>query len=140
MDRNETRPMTDIEKNNILFYKKVSISNKKYICTNDYVLCGLDMTQYKKGVALRSKIGRFYEALFANLCGFTHNKVGFDLINKENDVYVELKTNFNTDNYDSKNRKFQRLTEHKTKNLDHEVTYACLNDNRVGDGVDYFSY
>ena len=41
------------------------------------------MTQYKKIVVLRSKMGRFYEALFAYLCGFTHNKVGFDLINKE---------------------------------------------------------
>ena len=82
---NKNRPMTDIEKNNIklLFHEKVNIFNKKYICTNDYVLYGLDMTQFKKIVALRSKMGRFYEALFAYLCGFTHNKVGFDLINKE---------------------------------------------------------
>ena len=83
-------------------------------------------------------MGRFYEALFAYLCGFTHNKVGFDLINKEKNIYIELKTNFNTDNYDSKDSKFQKLTEHKTKNTDHEVIYTCLNDNRVGDGVDYF--
>ena len=46
--------------------------------------------------------------------------------------------NFNIDNYDLKNRKFQKLTEHKTKNVDHKVIYACLNDNRVGDGIDYF--
>ena len=83
-------------------------------------------------------MGRFYEALFAYLCGFTHNKVGFDLINKEKNIYIELKTNFNTDNYDSKNSKFQKLTEHKTKNPDHEVIYACLNDNRVDGSVDYF--
>ena len=77
--------MTDIDNNNInvLFYRMVNISNNKYICTNDYVLYGLDMTQYKKGVALRSKMGRFYEALFSYLCGFIHNKVGFDLINYE---------------------------------------------------------
>ena len=79
------------------------------------------MTQYKKGVALRSKMGQFYEALFSYLCGFTHNKVGFDLINYEKNIYVELKTNFNTDHYDSKNRKFQKLTEHKTNNPTHEV-------------------
>ena len=132
--------MTDIEKNNIklLFYEKVNISNEKYICNNDYVLSGLDMSQYKKIVALRSKMGRFYESMFAYLCGFTHNKVGFDLINYEKNIYVELKTNFNTDNYDSKNSKFQKLTEYKTKNPDHEVVYACLNDNRVNGSVDYF--
>ena len=73
------------------------------------------MTQYKRIVALRSKMGRFYEALFAYLCGFTHNKVGFNLINKEKNSYIELKTNFSTDNYDSKNSKFQKLTEHKAK-------------------------
>ena len=81
------------------------------------------MTQYKRIDALRSKMGRFYKALFAYLCGFTHNKVGFDLINKEKNIliYIELKTNFNTDNYDSKNSEFQKLTEHKTKNPDDEV-------------------
>ena len=80
---NKNRPMTDIEKNNIklLFHEKVNITNKKNICYTDYVLYGLDMTQFKKIVALRSKMGRFYEALF--VCGFTLNKVGFDLINKE---------------------------------------------------------
>ena len=96
------------------------------------------MTQYKRIDALRSKMGRFYEALFAHLCDFTHNKVGFDLIKKEKYIYIELKTNFNTDNYDSKNSKFQKLTEHRTKNPDHEVIYACLNDNRVDGSVDYF--
>ena len=102
--------MTDIEKNNIklLFQEKVNIFNKKYICTNDYVLYGLDMTQYKKIVTLRSKMGRFYESMFAYLCGFTHNKVGFDIINKEKNIYIELKTNFNTDNYDSKIVNFKR--------------------------------
>ena len=137
---NKNRPLTDIEKYNIklLSFEKVNIFNKKYICNTDCVLYGLDMTQYRKIVALRSKMGRFYEALFAYLCGFTHNKVGFDLINKEKNIYIELKTIFNIDNYDSKISKFQKLTEHKTKNPDHEVIYGCLNDNRVGDSVDYF--
>ena len=76
--------------------------------------------------------------MFAYLCGFTYNKVGFDLINKEKNIYIELKTNFNTDNYDLKNSKFQKLTEHKTKNSDHEIIYACLNDNRANGSVDYF--
>ena len=77
--------MTNIEKNNIklLFHEKVNVFNKKYICNTDYVLYDLDMAQYKRIDALRSKMGRFYEALFAYLCGFIHNKVGFDLINKE---------------------------------------------------------
>ena len=137
---NKIRTMTDIEKNYIklLFQEKINIFNKKYICNTDYVLNGLDMTQYKKIVALRSKMGRFYESMFAYLCGFTHNKVGFDLINYEKNIYIELKTNFNTDNYDSKNSKFQKLTEYKIKNPDHEVVYACLNDNRVNGSVDYF--
>ena len=80
----KNRPMTDIEKNNIklLFHEKVNIFNRKYLCNTDF-LYGLDMTQYKRISALRSKMGRFYEALFAYLCGITYNKVGFDLINKE---------------------------------------------------------
>ena len=111
---NKNRPITDIEKNNIklLFQEKINIFNKKYICNTDYVLNGLDMTQCKNIVTLRSKMGRFYESMFAYLCGFTHNKVGFDLINYEKNIYIELKTNFNTDNYDSKNSKFQKLTEY----------------------------
>ena len=48
-------------------------------------------------------------------CVVLHNKVGFDLINKEKNIYIELKTNFSTDNYDSKNSNFQKLAEHKTK-------------------------
>ena len=85
--------MTDIEKNNIklLFYEKVSIFNEKYICNTDYVLYGLDMTQYKRIVVLRSKMVRFYESMFAYLCGFTHNKVGFDFINEEKNIFIELK-------------------------------------------------
>ena len=65
---NKIRSMTDIEKNNIklLFQKKINIFNKKYICNTDYVLNGLDMTQYKKIVALRSKMGQFYESI--NVC------------------------------------------------------------------------
>ena len=64
--------MTDIEKNNIklLFHEKVNIFNKKYICNTDYVLNGLDMTQYKKIVALRSKMGRFYESYVCILVWF----------------------------------------------------------------------
>ena len=67
---NKNRPMTDIEKNDIklLFQEKVNIFSKKYICTNDYVLYGLDMTQYKKIVALRSKMGDD----FMNLCLHTY--------------------------------------------------------------------
>ena len=30
------------------------------------------------------------------------------------------------------------MEKHKTKNPDHEVIYACLNDNRVDRNVDYF--
>ena len=71
------------------------------------------------------------------LCGLTHCDKGFDLIKKENDVYFELKTNGASDNYDSRISKFQKLVKHKTNNPTHEVIYACLNDNRVGDGVDY---
>ena len=61
---NKIRPMTDLEKNYIklLFQEKINIFNKIYICNTDYVLNGLDMTQYKKIVTLRSKMGRFYEA------------------------------------------------------------------------------
>ena len=95
------------------------------------------MTQFKKMVALRSKLGRFYEAMFSYLCDFTYNKIGFDLINYEKNTYIELKTNYNTDNYDARISKFQKLVKHKINNPTHEVIYACLNDSRVSHGVDY---
>ena len=131
--------MTEDEKNYIklLFQRKVNIQHKQYICATDCILSGLDMTQYKKVVAFRSKLGRFYEALFAYLCNFSHPSKGFDLVDYKNNIYIELKSNWSTDNYDSKNSKFQKLVKHKAVNPTCEVIYACLNDNRRGANCDY---
>ena len=47
-------------------------------------------------------MGHFYEKLFCYLCNFTHRIKGFDLINEEEQIFIELKTNFLSDNYNAR--------------------------------------
>ena len=120
-----------------LFNQYVKIGNDRYFCKNDRILEGIEITEYKKFVQLKSKLVRFYEALFSYLCKFEKPQKGFDLINKETNTFIELKTNWSTDNYNSKNNKFYKLKQKKINNPNAEVIYACLNDERKGYGVDY---
>ena len=121
-----------------LFNQYVNIGNDQYFCKNDRILEGIEITEYKKFVQLKSKLGKFYEALFCYLCNFQKPRKGFDLINKETNTFIELKTNWKTDNYNSKNNKFYKLKQKKIDDPNAEVIYACLNDERMrGYGVDY---
>ena len=52
-------------------------------------------------------------------------------------MYIELKSNWNTDSCNAKHEKFRLLTEFKINNPDCQVMYICLNDNKSKDGVDY---
>ena len=64
----------------------------------------------------------FCEQLFCYLCNFTHPKIGFDLINEEDHMYIELKTDWNTDNHNGKESKFCLLRKCKTLQFNTELT------------------
>ena len=76
------------------------------------------------------KMGYFYEQLFCYLCNFIHPKTGFDLINEKEQIFIELKTDWNTDNHNSKESKFHLLSKYKRNNPNAKVYYICLNDKR----------
>ena len=69
-------------------------------------------------------MGYFYKQLFCYLCNFTHPKTGFNLVNEKDQIFIELPTDWNTDNHNGKESKFYA----KTNNPDSKVYYVCLND------------
>ena len=75
----------------------------------------------------------FCEQLFCYLCNFTHPKTGFHLVNENDRVVIELKTDWSTDNHNGKEKKFrllQKFKTNKTNNPNAKVYYICLNDKR----------
>ena len=75
-------------------------------------------------------MGYFYEQLLCYLCNFIHPETGFDLVNEKEQIFIELKTDWNTDNYNAKESKFRFLSKYKRNNLNTKVYYICLNDKR----------
>ena len=59
---------------------------------------------------VKVKMGQFYEQLFCYLCNFIHPRKGFDLVNEQEHIFIELKTNFLSDNHNARNNKFQENT------------------------------
>ena len=117
---------------NAIFFKKID----KFKCTNDIILEGLDITEYQKHVFLKMKLGTFYERLFAYLCNLSQPQKRFDLINEENNLYIELKTSYKTDNKNSKESKFNYFKTFKQQhNQNANIYYMCLNDYRSINGV-----
>ena len=74
------------------------------------------------------KMSRFYEKLFCYLGNFKHQETGFNLVNEKEDIFVELKTNFLSDN--AEHNKFHHFKKYKTNNPDAKIYYICLNDKR----------
>ena len=95
---------------------------------NDLILNGIEVTNNK--TELKTKMGYFYEQLFCYLCNFIHPETGFDLVNEKEQIFIELKTDWNTDNYNAKESKFRFLSKYKRNNLNTKVYYICLNDKR----------
>lgn len=120
------------------FKYNISVNINK-ICNNDIVLKNIDLGNYYKIVNLRTQLGKFYEDLFSYLCNFTRPSKNFDLVCEKRKIYIELKSNWNTDTCNARHEKFRMLTEFKINNPDCQVIYICLNDNRPNnlDGVDY---
>ena len=56
---------------------------------------------------LKMKMGYFYEKLFCYICNFKHPETGFDLVNVEKQIFIELKTDWNTDKHNAKESKFR---------------------------------
>ena len=75
-------------------------------------------------------MGYFYKQLFCYLCNFSHSEIGFDLINEEQQIFIKLKTDWSTDNNNSKESKFRLLNKYKRNNSNSKVYYICLNDKR----------
>ena len=95
---------------------------------NDLILNGIEVIN--NTTELKTKMGYFYEQLFCYLCNFTHPETGFDLINEKEQIFIELKTDWNTDNHSSKESKFHFLSKYKRNNSNAKVYYICLNDKR----------
>ena len=55
-------------------------------------------------------------------------KTGFDLVNDEDQIFIELKADRSTDNHNGKESKFRFLGKYKRNNLNAKVYYFCLND------------
>ena len=61
-------------------------------------------------------------------CNFTHPKTSFNLVNEEDRIFIELKTDWSTDNHNGKENKFHLLRKYKTNIPNAKVYYICLND------------
>ena len=104
------------------------LNKSYYTIKNDIILDGIEFSNIKE--ELKIKMGIFYKQLFCYLCNFNHPKTGFDLINEEEQIFIELKTDWNTDNYNAKESKFRFLSKYKRNNSNAKVYYICLNDKR----------
>ena len=100
------------------------LNSSPHIIKDDIILNGIEVINTK--TLLKMKMGKFYEQLFCYLCNFEHPKKGFDLVNKEEQIFIELKTSFSTDNHNSKHSKFHLLGKHKANNPTAKVYYICL--------------
>ena len=74
------------------------------------------------------KMGYFYEQLFSYLCNFTHPKTDFDLVKKEDQIFIELKTDWSTENHNEKESKFRLFQKYETNSPNAKVCYICLNE------------
>ena len=120
----QKRDITNIY--NSIFNKPLNLSS--HIITNDVILNGKEVTN--TAMVLKMKMGRFYEKLFCYLCNFNHLKKGFDLINEQEQIFIEIKANFLSDNYNARHSKFHLLGKYKTNNPTAKVYYICLTDKR----------
>ena len=104
------------------------LNKSTHTIRNDLILNGIEVIN--NTTELKTKMGYFYEQLFCYLCNFTHPETGFDLINEKEQIFIELKTDWNTDNHSSKESKFRFLSKYKRNNSNAKVYYICLNDKR----------
>ena len=113
------------------------LNKSYYTIKNDIILDGIKFSNIKE--ELKIKMGIFYKQLFCYLCNFTHLKTGcckafpletFDLINEKEQIFIKLKTDWSTDNYNAKESKFCFLSKYKRNNSNAKVYYICLNDKR----------
>ena len=79
---------------------------------NDLILNGIKASNTQ--TKLKMKMDYIYE-LFCYLCNFTHpKKTGLKIVNEEEQIFIESKTDWNTDNHNGKESKFCFLRKYKT--------------------------
>ena len=111
---------------NSIFIKPLNQS--PHIITRDIILNGIEVINTE--MVLKTKMSRFYEQLFCYLCNFKHQETGFNLVNEKEDIFVDLKTNFLSDNFNAKHNKFHHFKKYITNNSNAKIFYICLNDKR----------
>ena len=62
------------------------------------------------------------------LCNFKHPETSFHLVNEKEQIFIELKTDWNRDKHNAKESKLHLFKKYKTNNPDAKVYYICLID------------
>ena len=120
----QKQDITDI----FLSIYKQPLNKSFHLITNDIILNGMEVINTE--TVLKMKMGQFYEQLFCYLCNFIHPRKELDLVNEQEQIFIELKTNFLLDNHNARNSKFHHLGKHKTNNPNAKAYCICLNDKR----------
>ena len=68
----------------------------------------------------------FYEKLFCYLCNFKHPEVGFDFVDEEKQIYIELKTIWDTEKHNAKESKFCFFKKYRLNNPEAQIFYNVL--------------
>ena len=118
----QKKDITDIL--NRIFNKPLNRTTQ--IIKNDAILNGVEFINTQ--TELKVKMGYFYEKLFCYFCHFKHLEIGFDLVDVQKQIYIELKMGLDTDKHNAKESKFRHFRKHKTNNPDTKIFYIYLND------------
>ena len=99
------------------------------VIKNDVILNGIEVSNTQ--TELKTKMGYFYEKLFCYLCNFKHSETGFDLVDVEKQIYIELKMGWDTDKHNVKESKFCLFKNTKqTTQMQKYFIYALMIDVR----------
>ena len=165
MEQQSTSTISLEQKNHIRYmYQDIFKPPRNINTSNPLLRDTIDQRDYETYQKIRNiyqSIGRFYEYLFAYLCNFTRptkslcttcksqksnklrkfcetcNKNSFDLINTEENIFIEVKSAFATDNYNARDSKFHHLGKYKQFHPESQIYYICLHDHRNSTGCNY---
>ena len=93
---------------------------------NNVILNGIEVSNTQ--TELKTKMDYFCKKLFCYLCKFKRLETGFDLVNVEKQIFIEIKTEWNTDKIMQRKVNFVSLknTTTQTQNF----SRICLNNKR----------
>ena len=115
----------------------------EYRGLRDILLDGLiDYDTLKKAYFVRltqMKVGFLWEKLFVIEGGFDKLPNGLDLVNNERRIVIELKNSWQSDNYNSQKKTFDKLADYKKQNPEFTCVYANING-RTDEGTNHEFY